>query len=71
MYGPFGRRLCELWGHNSRRTAWLNASLMDSELSHVWAWCHSDRELGIEGLGETVEDAKAGYGATSFEPSYG
>ena len=44
---------------------------MGSELSHVWAWCDLDREFGIQGLGEAVEHAKAGYGAASFEPSYG
>jgi hypothetical protein len=30
-----------------------------------------DSEFGIEGLGEAIEHAKPGYGAASFEPSYG
>jgi hypothetical protein len=42
----------------------------ESELSHVCAWSDLDCEFGVEGLSETVEDAKAGYGAASFEPSY-
>ena len=35
------------------------------------ARCDLDCQFGVEGLSETVEDAKAGYGAASLEPSYG
>jgi hypothetical protein len=30
-----------------------------------------DCEFGVEGLSETIEDAKAGYGATRFKSSNG
>ena len=30
-----------------------------------------DRELGIEGLGETVKHPETRYGAASFKPGYG
>ena len=43
----------------------------DSELSHVCAGGDLDGELGIEGLGETVEHPKTRNGAASFKPSYG
>jgi hypothetical protein len=42
-----------------------------SELSHVRAGGDLDGELGIEGLGETVEHPKTRYCAASFKPCYG
>jgi hypothetical protein len=42
-----------------------------SELGHVCAGGDLDGELGIEGLGETVEHPETRYCAASFKPSYG